>query len=352
VDDDAVRSRVLAFISDFHAAWRRSGSVPMPSIDPFADGAGSTFDPIAWAESQTLPDFAAWERELARLVADHFTPEGRTGAEGSLSGKPDHDPAGERILGVEVRRSRADVRTVLPDVNIENHFTYRLVSAAGGWRISRIVHTHAPARERVLPVGDVERLVAAIDSERVSEPVAADLAAAASALFSTPHEVTRLGTLTTSGVLVLHDLGWLAFDLVPLDRRAPAGAHVVELARDGGGTNVAVRLRFSDQEAVTRLPAARVGRDHVVGVDAGNVAVLDFHALASSEVARVEEIYQDQVLRARTSPGTVFSLTGSAPEAVVVTSGVGDGSYPAYWGVASDGSLTDLLIDFLVGGRQ
>ena len=148
MNDEAVQARVLAFIADFHAAWQRSGSVPMPTFNPFVAGSDTSFDPIAWAQS-TPVDFAAWGRELTRLVDDHFTPGARTGNEGALSGKPDHDPGGERILSIDVRRVAADVKTVFPDVNIENHFTYRLVSTDDGWRITRIIHTLAPPEEGI-----------------------------------------------------------------------------------------------------------------------------------------------------------------------------------------------------------
>lgn len=349
VSDAAVKARVVEFISDFHAAWQRSGSVPMPTFNPFSTGSDAAFDPMEWA--QTPPDFAAWERELARLVDDHFTPGARTGSEGVLSGRPAHDPAAERILSVEVRRVRADVKTVLRDNNLDNHFVYRLVSTDDGWRIRKIVHTFAPGEDPLLAAGEVERLMNAMIPGDAWEPVPENLALGVSSLFSAPYEVIHLGTVTTCGVLTVHDFGWVSSGLAPLTRRVPSGAYPVELARDGA-TNVALRLRFSDQQPVTRLPAERVDCDHVISVDAGNVAVLDFLALTSCGAAQVEEIYQNQIEQTPTSPGTVFSLTGAAPEAVMVQSGHGDGAYPAYWGLAADGSLTDLVIDFLVSVEE
>lgn len=44
----------------------------------------------------------------------------------------------------------------------------------------------------------------------------------------------------------------------------------------------------------------------------------------------------------------VFSLGGDLNDAVMVTSGYGDGAYPCYWGIDATGSLTSLVVDFLV----
>jgi hypothetical protein len=78
VNHDEVRARVEAFVADFHRRWERAGRAP----------SGFTFDPAI---------FEAWTRELAELVAAHFTAGASTGAEGSLSGNPAHDPSSELI---------------------------------------------------------------------------------------------------------------------------------------------------------------------------------------------------------------------------------------------------------------
>ena len=48
--EEQARDRVTAFIADFHAAWLRSGSVPMPSFNPFTAGPDEDFDPRVWAQ--------------------------------------------------------------------------------------------------------------------------------------------------------------------------------------------------------------------------------------------------------------------------------------------------------------
>ena len=58
-----------------------------------------------------MPDFAAWERELAELVDAHFTPGARTGAEGALTRQARPRPGAERVVergGAPHPRRRAD----------------------------------------------------------------------------------------------------------------------------------------------------------------------------------------------------------------------------------------------------
>ena len=262
----------------------------MPTFDPFAAEPDTSFDPQQWAQSLTLPDFAAWEGELAGLVDAHFTPGARTGAEGSLTGKPAHDPDHERIVSVEVRRTRADVHTVLPDNGLDNHYTYRLAAADDGWRITKIVRTSAVPDAPLMPSTEVERLLAATDSAPPDEACPDEVVERTRRLFSGTFRVESLGTLTTSGVLTAHDFGWVRYDLAPFHRRVPAGAHPVDLARGPDGTNLALRVRFSDREPTARTTAHRVGRGDVVAVDAGNVAILDFPGLTSCALSRVEEL--------------------------------------------------------------
>ena len=103
------------------------------------------------------------------------------------------------------------------------------------------------------------------------------------ALFSGRFEVVELGAITTSGVLTAHDFGWVRFDVAPFHLQVPAGSYPVELARD--------RRRHQCRGARALLrrgghrhagPSAdESGSGNVVGVDAGNVAILDFGALTS-----------------------------------------------------------------------
>ena len=91
-----------------------------------------------------------------------------------------------------------------------------------------------------------------------------------------------------------------------------------------------------------------MGFDNTISVDAGNVALLDFTTMPSCRTEWLEELYQDRVGDQSPPSDTVFSVAGDVDDAAYVTSGYGDGGYPAYWGVAADGTITDLVVDFLV----
>jgi hypothetical protein len=66
------------------------------------------------------------------------------------------------------------------------------------------------------------------------------------------------------------------------------------------------------------------------------------------EAQHVEELFEAQTQHLLDAPGVVFSLDGDVVDGVMVTSGYGDGAYPCYWGVAADGALAALVVDFLV----
>ncbi|WP_433162638.1 DUF4241 domain-containing protein [Kribbella sp. CA-247076] len=161
-------------------------------------------------------------------------------------------------------------------------------------------------------------------------------------------EVVQLGEVTSgSGVLTVRDFGYGDFGLAPLTRRLHAGTYRAEVSGTAG-TNVALRLIVSEAPAVSWHPAELAGGSNIIGVDAGNVVILDVATLARCEAEQVEELFQEQSERLADCRGSVFSLTGEVNDAVIVTSGYGDGAYPCYWGVAEDGTITSLVVDFLV----
>ncbi|MGY4544483.1 hypothetical protein ACVWY0_004428 [Arthrobacter sp. UYNi723] len=160
--------------------------------------------------------------------------------------------------------------------------------------------------------------------------------------------VRHLGKLTcASGVLTVLDLGSVDAHFLPLARRIMPGTYAVEVATAAEMT-VAVRLLLSEAPAVSWHPAEFTDGTHGVGVDAGNVAILDVGSLVECQAQRVEAMFQEHVERLMETPGTMFGLAGEVVDAVMVSSGYGDGTYPCYWGLAADGGLTSLVIDFRV----
>lgn len=163
-----------------------------------------------------------------------------------------------------------------------------------------------------------------------------------------PLEVLHLGKLTcSSGVLTVLDFGAVDAQFSPLSRRIKPGTYAVEVAMAADLT-VGVRLLLSEAPAVSWHPARFTDGTNGVGVDAGNVAVLDVGSLVECQAQRIEAMFQEHVERLMETPGTMFSLTSDVADAVMVRSGYGDGTYPCYWGLADDGNLTSLVVDFRV----
>jgi hypothetical protein len=319
-DSAAARERVEAFIEDYYRAWERAGHL------------GSTFD--------------AWNAELARLASTHMVDDDAFPlGEGALASPASHDPEHEKVFSVSVAGDGALVRSRMSH-NAGIFYSYRLTRVGVQWRIERTVMTFDPP---TAPVMDAQAHAAMLD--RVPEGTALqghptrtrrDL----EDLFAPPFTVEELPPITTSGVMAVHDFGWVAYDLAPLAQRVPPGTYPVVVSHRADGTNVALRVTFADEQATKWVDAERVGSNNVVSVDAGNVVVLDFATMPTCRNDWMDELYQDHVMA---TDGDVFSIAGGPDDAVMVQAGYGDGGYPVYWGVADDGTITDLVVDFLVG---
>lgn len=339
VSQGEVRARVEAFVAEFHRSWERAGKPP--------------------SSLRFQASVEAWADELAALVGAHFTTGAGTGEEGVLSEPAAHNPSLETITEVKVEADRATVCTIINSGSVPTYYEYRLVRDDEQWRICQLLRFLDPPGAPLVDPTEAEALMnsASLDSELSELPSHLELDVAG--LFAqgrqvtpfgetVPLEVVDLGELTCgSGVLTVRDFGYGDFALAPLVRRLRAGTYRVEVSTVAG-TNVALRLLVSEAPAVSWHPAEVTGGSNIIGVDAGNVAILDLATLVRCEAQRVEELFQEQSLRLLDTAGTVFSLTGEVNDAVMVTSGYGDGAYPCYWGVAEDGTIASLVVDFLV----
>ncbi|WP_133997803.1 hypothetical protein [Kribbella sp. VKM Ac-2566] len=99
-----------------------------------------------------------------------------------------------------------------------------------------------------------------------------------------------------------------------------AGTYRVEVSTIAG-TNVALRPLISEAPAVSRHPAEVTGGSNIIGVDAGNVAILDLAPLVRCEAQQVEELFQEQSLRLLDAAGTVSGLAGDVNDAQIVELG-------------------------------
>jgi len=338
---DEPGARVTTFIADFHQEWARVGQ-PGDHVD-----------------DKDLDDFDAWGAAMAGLVEAHFVAGSVTGSEGVMSDPPEHDPATEQVVDVQIDGDRATVRSVRQDGGMPRYFEYRLQRTDGVWRIARVLRFLAPPGKPLVDPGRATRLLASATSDA---PLAAldegDLLDIPS-LFEQDREVQLwgesiridvrpLGTVSLpSGVVAVRDFGYGNYALEPLARRIEPGTYRAEVSTTGP-RNAALRLLLSDEPAVQWRKAAIADGWGIVGVDAGNVAIHDLAELVASEAQHVDTLFEDQAAGLQSAPGVVFSIGGKVDDAVMVTSGYGDGAYPCYWGLAADGSLASLVVDFLV----
>lgn len=332
VSEPAVRARVEAFIADFHAAWLRAGQ---PSRDREAFQAA----------------FDAWRAELARVAGAHLADHVPTGAEGSMSSQAPHGPD-ETLDAVVVADDGATgvVHSTMPHV-VPSYYTYSLERAGGTWVIARIEEFLDPPGAPLVPLAEAERLLAS-----ATDVLGAPLEAGddPSVLFRR-FTVVPVGTVTTSGVLVVRDLGYQDHDLEPLACRVPAGTYPVEAAVGDaldGDLNLALRLVLSEAPVASWCHADQVGGGHVAGVDTGTISVADLAGLVGLEAQETERRYTDQALEISSTGGVAFALSGTgAPDCVLAQSGYGDGGYPAFWGLDAAGRPAQLVVDFRVVDR-
>jgi len=164
--------------------------------------------------------------------------------------------------------------------------------------------------------------------------------------------VEHIGDLhITSGVIGVGELFSFSFgardhDFRPLRRRVKPGVYPIEVS---GGSD-AVRIVFlPDTPVASWHPAQILERDrYTVGADVAMSGIYDAAALMSStprEIQRYEDILYEVT-------HDLFLGDPNAPYGVVVSSGLGDGCYPVYWGVSASGEPVCLMIDFMVQARS
>lgn len=321
-------------MADYHERWQRAGQSPE---DPYDVGAFHVA-------------FAAWGAEVRALEERHGTPTWRSQLEQSLSGFADHDPAVERVTAVDLARVRGTVRTTLAHGRgpSPTYYEFRLRKVDGDWRIDRLLETFVAPGSPLLEPAAAERLLGSSTLDAPLPPLSEFVELDVPGLFAGSRTVRRPGSITTrTGVLAVLDLGYADSQVPVLVRRVEPGTYPVEVAV-AGGTTVAVRLVLSDAEVVGHHPAEQTTGFSHIGVDAANVTIVDAGALVAQKASAVVAAFQDGIAGIVQGHESLLRLQGGDPDAVMVMSGYGDGSYPAYWGVDADGRAAELVVDFLV----
>jgi hypothetical protein len=331
---DAARAHIESYLRAWHGAWAAERAL-------HGDSGGV--------------DFARWGAAI-NAVDDAFFVDGvRSGSSGSFGAPPTHDPATEAVEDVVVDGDRATV-FVAASGSSAHHHEFDLVRH-GGWRIAA---QFAFLRERDAPAVKPPEAEAALAAASLDGPmgdVAADVAVNGDGLFRGGRTLTRDGRETTtavervgvlrlrSGVIDVRDLGYDIYDYAVIARRVPPGDYPVEIVTAFGRV-AAVRVVFRDVPCAGFRTAECTAGGHVVGVDAGNVAIVDAVALTQTRARRQSRLFDE--LFARNSPNAAMLPLVEGDEGVIVSSGFGDGGYPVYFGVDDAGAPVCLIVDFLV----
>ena len=297
-------------------------------------------------------DFDLWRRHVLRLDEEHFAHgQGRELAH-SFGSPPRYRPDAEEVTGVETSGATASVDTTATSPS-PHWRQYHLVLLGGDWRITRISEFFDPPNAPFVaevhraefldpPAGELREAVEVVDPLLFQDGRAVTVEGHHSTI-----RVVDVGSMSIpSGVLVAGDFGYDSHLLTAMVRRVPPGRYPVQVAITFG-RNTALRIKVSDREVVSWHPADDAGGGHVMGVDAGNIALLDAAGLVSLTVRRKESLYDDWA-RSEDHPATQLLALAPAHDGVIAASGFGDGAYPAYWGLDAEGEPAVLLVDFLV----
>ncbi len=349
ISDIFTRAAVLVSTAFFGAASH--ASTPEARVQAFIADFAKLH--AASADLRRRTDFEQWSAAVRRLDRIHFVEGGRSGLDGTLS---DHLPK-ETIIRSERDGHGAVIETALLDAMPARYYEYELRERDGDWRIVRLRSFLASAEEPFL--SEQERARFRQEHAPALGPLPEDEAGLdGEALFSNGRltevegqssviEVRRVGTLKVgSGILVVGDLGYDSTMLQPLSLRISPGEYAIDVSVAFERV-AAMRLRVSDQPVVRWHPADGGGYGHVVGVDAGNVFISDVDALLAVTTRHKDSEF-DKLANDPDMAGALMLHLSEPDDAVVASSGYGDGAYPVYWGLDAAGDPAVLLVDMLV----
>jgi len=302
-------------------------------------------------------DFDKWHAAITRLESAHFVAGARCGLDGVMAGNPDHAPGAEKIIRNVSQGQDVLIETSLADGSLHHYFEYELRKVGGDWRIASLRTYLDPIDKpfmteaerarfehpRLVPLRALPKREAALDGTAMFvNGRLAQVGGESSAI-----EVRRVGTLkVNTGILVAGDLGYDSKLLAPLGQRIAPGQYPVEVSIAFKRV-AALRMKISDRPVVRWHPADMSERNHVVGVDAADVFISDISALLPVTIRHKEKEFEKFANAGDLTSAIMLNLAGP-DDAVVATSGYGDGAYPVYWGVDADGKPAVLLVDMLV----
>lgn len=338
---NAAEERVLQFGRDFDEQWRKA----KPIFDDRSSGSRRNA-------------FALWRELLAEALSRHFVAGAADDFSTSFSSPPHYGPQVETLIGSEIDGDTARVQT-RGRPPLEPIHEYLLTAQDGDWRIASLEEYHGDPAEPFVDPETVQERLAATSATAAFETMPAAQRAFDEVHNFTEREVTGLregassqvtrslvGTLvTTSGVLAVLDGGYDNSSAKPLERTVPPGYYPVDRVVVDG-RNAAVRVTFSPEAPTRWRPASIPGGGHVFGVDAGSACLVDYPAYAAQ--TRRDKAAMWRRFTEAEGPGAIEAPLPEGNRGIVVASGIGDGAYPVYWGIAADGAVVQLVVDFLM----
>ncbi|NBV21234.1 MAG: DUF4241 domain-containing protein [Proteobacteria bacterium] len=351
-------ARVEAYIRAWHRSWR-------------ANGGDKKVSPRNAAES-LVDVFEKWSSAVQKIGELHWASNCKDNSAASFGTPAEHDPSAEKVRLATISGNSAVVETVISRTYACEYNEYKLKLQKGEWRIASVVKFFDDEKEAAFDPAELEALLKKPTLRAVPPPPEAGDEPNCAVLFKPgqivkgtlmrepqPVTVRKIGKLSvSSGTIVIRDFSYRPEDARPLSLRVPPGEYDVETC-ELDHTVAAVRVvfyrkrtgRFTYRRAVTVD-----GDGSTIGVDCGNVALCDARAYMSRGKRDHERDYEAWSRGYLESGdhlgGTFMKLGGSAaPNAVIVSSGHGDGSYPAFWVFDTKERLVALVVDFLVAAE-
>ena len=334
---DSPEDRVNAFISHWHEQWSKARKKMGKDVD-----------------------FDYWGNQISEVDEAHFIAGRSSESRNSFSSQADYDPKTEIITECRIEGKIAQVFTELYEEALKSskYHVYELVrNEESGWKITGILTLFHPPKGSVIDVDKHAEILAMSveDAHFMDREEHIDLNE--NTLFQkdrsikVPHlgegvaRLERIGNLRiSSGIIGILDFGYDIYDFEPLQRKVKPGEYPVETVTIHDRV-AGIRVKFTDSEEPIKWHAANTPSGNgVYGVDAGNLAIFDVSKLMGLNRIGKEKIFNEWSM---SSKPELVSMT-SSNDCVISTSGLGDGAYPAYWGVNKQDEVISLYIDFMI----
>jgi hypothetical protein len=347
-DDQKIRDRIGAFIREHYRLSIKNA-------------------PRDLAEAVLKLERAETVGDSEEGICQHFTSKEACEEEvNHFSWPPEHLPARERILFTRISQTEALVETEAGSPSI--YYNYHLRKIALNWLIESIRCYSSDKDEPVTNEIDLGKLLVSLPDPIRLENLPEGL----ERLFESPATLeTRFGRVAThiqhagtlnfpSGFIACDDPGLWPSGASVFPIKVPPGDHQLELVTGAelGGIVGAARLVFSSRAQVAQRTYAvrRAGNEfkatnslnsHIIGVDGGMIALADAEALQRLTKREREDLHSRMATAStRQQAFFKFAKLGRGLKSASISSGCGDGGYPAYWLLGKHAEPISLIFDF------